>query len=154
MFASETSHARTSPNSCSRFARSPVRSAFASSPTSSVSHRKVASRPRVSVALEVGGAQRRLQVGEVHGESLRGVGAEATLRRTAPCSDSACDGRRRRPEELFEHLLERRPPAGPCALATFAKGEVVFHEEDPGDSIHLIEKGMFAVRDEHHGGRT
>src|SRR6476659_5025153 len=29
---------------------------------------------------------------------------------------------------------------------TFAKGEVVFHEGDPADSLHLIEKGRFAVR--------
>ena len=29
---------------------------------------------------------------------------------------------------------------------TFSKGEVVFHEGDPADSLHLIEKGRFAVR--------
>ncbi|MDX6475435.1 MAG: family transcriptional regulator, cyclic receptor protein, partial [Gaiellaceae bacterium] len=29
---------------------------------------------------------------------------------------------------------------------TFGKGEVVFHEGDPADSMHLIEKGRFAVR--------
>jgi CRP/FNR family cyclic AMP-dependent transcriptional regulator len=29
---------------------------------------------------------------------------------------------------------------------TFARGEVVFHEGDPADSLHLIEKGRFAVR--------
>jgi CRP/FNR family cyclic AMP-dependent transcriptional regulator len=29
---------------------------------------------------------------------------------------------------------------------TFARGEVVFHEGDPGDALHLIEKGRFAVR--------
>lgn len=29
---------------------------------------------------------------------------------------------------------------------TFARGEVVFHEADPADSLHLIEKGRFAVR--------
>jgi CRP-like cAMP-binding protein len=27
----------------------------------------------------------------------------------------------------------------------FAKGEVVFHEGDPGDTLHLIAKGHFAV---------
>ncbi len=47
-FASEVSHARTSPNSCTRFSRSPVRRALASSPTSSVSQRNVASRPRAA----------------------------------------------------------------------------------------------------------
>jgi CRP-like cAMP-binding protein len=29
---------------------------------------------------------------------------------------------------------------------TFARGEVVFHEGDPADSLHLISKGRFAVR--------
>jgi CRP-like cAMP-binding protein len=29
---------------------------------------------------------------------------------------------------------------------TFDRGEVVFHEGDPADSMHLIEKGRFAVR--------
>lgn len=29
---------------------------------------------------------------------------------------------------------------------TFARGEVVFHEDDPADSMHLIDKGRFAVR--------
>jgi CRP/FNR family cyclic AMP-dependent transcriptional regulator len=28
----------------------------------------------------------------------------------------------------------------------FARGEVVFHRDDPGDSLHLIVKGRFAVR--------
>lgn len=29
---------------------------------------------------------------------------------------------------------------------TFAKGEVVFHEGDPGDTMHLLQKGHVAVR--------
>ena len=29
---------------------------------------------------------------------------------------------------------------------TFGRGEVVFHEGDPADSLHLIAKGRFAVR--------
>jgi CRP-like cAMP-binding protein len=29
---------------------------------------------------------------------------------------------------------------------TFGKGEVVFHRGDPGDSLHLVVKGAFAVR--------
>ena len=29
---------------------------------------------------------------------------------------------------------------------TFDRGEVVFHRDDPGDSLHLIVKGSFAVR--------
>jgi CRP/FNR family cyclic AMP-dependent transcriptional regulator len=28
----------------------------------------------------------------------------------------------------------------------FARNEVVFHNDDPGDSLHLIQKGRFAVR--------
>jgi len=28
----------------------------------------------------------------------------------------------------------------------FSKGEVVFHEGDPADSLHLVDKGRFAVR--------
>src|SRR5262245_16435541 len=29
---------------------------------------------------------------------------------------------------------------------TFARGEVVFHEHDPADSLHLVAKGRFAIR--------
>lgn len=29
---------------------------------------------------------------------------------------------------------------------TFSRGEVVFHEHDPADSLHLIAKGRFAIR--------
>jgi CRP-like cAMP-binding protein len=29
---------------------------------------------------------------------------------------------------------------------SFDRGEVVFHEGDPGDSLHLIEKGRFVIR--------
>jgi CRP/FNR family transcriptional regulator, cyclic AMP receptor protein len=29
---------------------------------------------------------------------------------------------------------------------TFARNEVVFHRDDPGDSLHLISKGRFAIR--------
>ena len=29
---------------------------------------------------------------------------------------------------------------------TFAKGEVVFHRDDPADSLHLVARGRFAVR--------
>jgi len=43
------------------------------------------------------------------------------------------------PEELRELLqIARR--------RRFARNEVVFHADDPGDSLHLIEKGRFAVR--------
>jgi CRP/FNR family cyclic AMP-dependent transcriptional regulator len=30
--------------------------------------------------------------------------------------------------------------------ATFSRGEVVFHEGDPGDTLHVVVEGMFAVR--------
>lgn len=36
---------------------------------------------------------------------------------------------------LRQHSVERR----------FSKGEVVFHEGDPGDSIHLVERGLFVA---------
>lgn len=29
---------------------------------------------------------------------------------------------------------------------TFRRGEVVFHREDPADSLHLVQKGRFAIR--------
>jgi CRP-like cAMP-binding protein len=29
---------------------------------------------------------------------------------------------------------------------TFARGEVVFHRHDPADSLHLVQKGRFAIR--------
>ena len=28
----------------------------------------------------------------------------------------------------------------------FSRGEIVFHRDDPGDSLHLIQKGRFAIR--------
>lgn len=49
-------------------------------------------------------------------------------------------------------LLADVPPEDVRALLSisrrrsFAKGEVVFHRDDPGDSLHLIVKGSFAVR--------
>ena len=49
-------------------------------------------------------------------------------------------------------LLREVPPAEArrvLAIArrrTFARGEVVFHEGDPADSLHLVAKGRFAVR--------
>src|SRR3954453_8189465 len=29
---------------------------------------------------------------------------------------------------------------------TFSRNEVVFHRDDPGDSLHLVVKGRFAIR--------
>jgi len=43
------------------------------------------------------------------------------------------------PEELRRVLAVAR-------RRTFSRGEVVFHEGDPGDALHLIAKGRFAVR--------
>ena len=34
----------------------------------------------------------------------------------------------------------------------FARGEIVFHEGDPGDSLHLIDSGIFAVQVSTRGG--
>jgi CRP-like cAMP-binding protein len=41
---------------------------------------------------------------------------------------------------------EREAVLGSSRRRKFARGEVVFHEGDPGDSLHLIESGRFAVR--------
>ncbi len=43
------------------------------------------------------------------------------------------------PEDVRELLTIAR-------RRTFGRGEVVFHEDDPGDSLHLIVKGRFAAR--------
>lgn len=43
-------------------------------------------------------------------------------------------------DELRRHVLAA------ARLRRFARGEVVFHEGDPGDTFHLIAKGRFAVR--------
>src|ERR1700760_3768932 len=49
-------------------------------------------------------------------------------------------------------LLDAVPPADLERLLktarqrSFGKGEVVFHEGDPADTVHLIESGRFAVR--------
>jgi CRP/FNR family cyclic AMP-dependent transcriptional regulator len=44
------------------------------------------------------------------------------------------------PEEDVRELLQV------ARRRTFTRGEVVFHRDDPGDSLHLIVKGRFAVR--------
>jgi CRP-like cAMP-binding protein len=49
-------------------------------------------------------------------------------------------------------LLEGIPPEEVQLLLSyarrrsFARGEIVFHEDDPGDSLHLVTSGRFAVR--------
>ena len=43
------------------------------------------------------------------------------------------------PEELRRVLAIAR-------RRTFSRGEVVFHEGDPGDALHLIAEGRFAIR--------
>src|SRR5437868_12006755 len=35
---------------------------------------------------------------------------------------------------------------GVARKRTFSKGEIVFHRGDPGDSLHLVVSGRFAVR--------
>jgi CRP/FNR family transcriptional regulator, cyclic AMP receptor protein len=45
----------------------------------------------------------------------------------------------------LEEELRRRVLAA-ARLRRFARGEVVFHEGDPGDTFHLVAKGRFAVR--------
>jgi CRP-like cAMP-binding protein len=44
-----------------------------------------------------------------------------------------------RPDERERVLAAARP-------RHFARGEVVFHEGDPGESLHLVQSGRFAVR--------
>ena len=44
--------------------------------------------------------------------------------------------RRRKPQRVLAAARRRR----------FAREEVVFHEGDPGDTLHLVESGRFAVR--------
>jgi CRP-like cAMP-binding protein len=49
-------------------------------------------------------------------------------------------------------LLAGLPPADRQALLVqarrhrYAKGEIVFHEDDPADALHLVDQGRFAVR--------
>ena len=67
------------------------------------------------------------------------------MRRTTPGSD----------EGLFEHLLGKAQAGEvPSRTRTFSRGEVVFHEGDPGNTIHLVQAGMFAVRAATTQGRT
>src|SRR3954449_6495371 len=44
------------------------------------------------------------------------------------------------PEEEVQHLMSV------ARRRTFARNEVVFHQGDPADSMHMIQKGRFAVR--------
>src|SRR5207244_3231575 len=56
---------------------------------------------------------------------------------------------------LFEYLLaDVRSGAVRGKQRTFARGEVVFHEGDPGDTLHLIVVGLFAVRTATPAGRN
>ncbi|MGH9011417.1 MAG: Crp/Fnr family transcriptional regulator [Acidimicrobiia bacterium] len=41
---------------------------------------------------------------------------------------------------------ERRRVLASCRRRRFARREVLFHEGDPGDTLHLIDKGRVAVR--------
>jgi CRP-like cAMP-binding protein len=41
---------------------------------------------------------------------------------------------------------DRRAVTARMVRRTFRKGETLFHEGDPGDSLHLIEKGRVAIR--------
>jgi CRP-like cAMP-binding protein len=49
---------------------------------------------------------------------------------------------------LFDEIAaeQRRAVLGLARRRKFARGEVVFHEGDPGDTLHLIERGHVAVR--------
>jgi CRP/FNR family transcriptional regulator, cyclic AMP receptor protein len=41
--------------------------------------------------------------------------------------------------------VEREELLRACRRRRFAKGEVVFHQGDPGDSLHLLDVGRVAV---------
>ncbi len=57
-------------------------------------------------------------------------------------------------QRIFEYLLEDvRTGAVRGVERVFRKGEVVFHEGDLGDTLHLIVKGLFAVRTATSTGR-
>lgn len=50
-------------------------------------------------------------------------------------------------EHLFEHLLAALEGGHLVANERrFDKGDIVFHQGDPGDSLHLVRQGMFAIR--------
>lgn len=50
-------------------------------------------------------------------------------------------------EHLFEHLMTALDAGHVSANErTFRKGDIVFHQGDPGDSLHLVRQGMFAIR--------
>jgi CRP/FNR family transcriptional regulator, cyclic AMP receptor protein len=50
-------------------------------------------------------------------------------------------------EHLFEQLLAALDAGHVVANErTFDKGDIVFHQGDPGDSVHLVREGMFAIR--------
>jgi len=50
--------------------------------------------------------------------------------------------------ELLDGLAEAEVQAllSIARRRKFARGEVVFHEHDPADTLHLVDKGRFAVR--------
>ena len=57
----------------------------------------------------------------------------------------------RRPHTSGEHLFQRILAAVDAGRVvanqrTFDKGDIVFHEGDPGDSLHIVRQGMFAIR--------
>ena len=47
---------------------------------------------------------------------------------------------------------DRRSVLTRMSRRSFRKGETLFHEGDPGDSLHLIEKGRVAIRPSTPGG--
>jgi CRP/FNR family cyclic AMP-dependent transcriptional regulator len=58
-------------------------------------------------------------------------------------------------EHLFEHLLAALDAGHVVAnQRTFDRGDIVFHQGDPGDSLHLVRQGMFAIRASTPSGTT
>lgn len=52
------------------------------------------------------------------------------------------------PEEDLEAFFQR------ARTRRFDRGQIVFHEHDPADALHLIKKGRFAVQVNVHGERA
>ncbi len=57
---------------------------------------------------------------------------------------------------LLDSLPEqaRREVVATAHPRSFGRGDVVFHEGDPGDSLHLVRSGMFAIRVSASDGET
>lgn len=92
-------------------------------------------------------------LGEVSGTGLPQSASWHPSRSSSRERKSAPRGNGLAPSETFESLLrEVASGALPARRRSFGKGEVVFHEGDLADSLHVISSGRFAVRCEVRSG--